>query len=177
MAFNVDAEDVDAALAQQTIKTDCACRCLLVTGYSAVTFNTKAIVTCLHCVDTKLVLSAIATTLKDLKYQANKRSFALAMKATFLATSSAVTMGASEIATCGIGVSTATYLAVRLAHLVKMIFRLKEFKKAVRENPELQGCQCTGAGNGGLDAIDGKCDLTFRNRPDDNIGNPSDNEM
>lgn len=135
MAYYTDAENLDAALSHQTIITNCGCRCLLVTGYYAATFSTKTFLASLHCADIAVVVHGIATTLKNLKYEANRRSLAFVTTAASVSASFVFTMGASEIVPSGINSGTTAYLGVRLAHLANMIANLKMFKKTVKVKP------------------------------------------
>lgn len=172
MAFYVNAEDadsrVDATLPRQTIVTTCDCRCFLVTGYHAATFDTDSIVTCLRCADTDVVLAAVSKNLKELKQEGSKRTLALIATGLGVTTTAVATGGLSEILSAGLGSVTCVGLSVRLSHLTYMTFRLKAFKKEIKEKPILHGCRCVGSDES---TLDGKCDLTFRDRPDDQLGN------
>lgn len=158
-------------MALQTISTECSCRCLVVTEYRAASFSTEPIVACLQCADIEVVLRDIATISTTLKHEGSTRTSNFVLTGSVVATSFLFTGGGSEIVTGGFGCMTMAYQGLRLTHLITMIAKIKAFERAIRDKPDLCGCLCTGGGHGSLDAMGGTCDLTFRNRPEDNIGN------
>lgn len=169
MVYNVDAEDRDIALSRQTISTPCGCRCLLVTGYHAATFSTDQIVTCLNCASTDEVIAKIAGVLKKLKHEWNKRALSATGAGITTVTAFVATAGTSELLSGGLGSTTTGYFTVRLTHVGWMIRRLKNFREQIRQEPDLDTCKCVTWD--GSKRVDGKCGLTFRNRPDDDAGN------
>lgn len=156
---------------QQTIPTDCDCRCLLVTGYHAASFSTEPIVTCLTCAEQGVVIAEISKVSKELKHRGNERSLGFVGATISTAAAILATGGASEILSGGLGVTTSAYLSVRLVHLFKMLSRVKAFRDTVSKVPKpvLVGCKCSLLPEDMRQG--GKCDLTFRDVPDDHIGN------
>lgn len=125
--------------------------------------------TCLSCTDRSVVISQIAAVCKDLKHKSNERMLqgvgaAIATASAFLATG-----GLSELLSGGLGTTSSAYLGIRLAHIRFMLSRLKTFRDRISDGCVLDGCRCSTAP--GDMRENGKCDLTFRERPDDNIGN------
>lgn len=169
MPFRLNTDRVDAALIEQTIQTPCGCRCMLVTKYHGVSFSTKEIVTCLQCADLDTVVAKIAGTSQHMRHESRTRTVAVLGAVAGSAGAFVATGGLSEILSGGVGVATTVYLAGRLAHLAKMIRRLRKFKEEVKKKPRLKTCRCVGPAQ--LTDLDGKCDLSFLTRHDDHLGN------
>lgn len=169
--MNVSRENTDIYLCQQTIPTPCRCRCLLVTGYHAASFSTEPIVTCFTCVEQCTVIAEISKIRKELKHRVNERSLEFLGASISTAAAILATGGTSELLSGGLGVTTSAYLSVRLAHILKMLSRLKTFRDVVSTIPKpvMDSCKCSDLDENRR--IDGKCDLTFRDKPDDHIGN------